>query len=157
MKNLILVCVCFVSVAATARPKFRILDFEIGGLRLTQDSGRTSAFIDFAWTPLWDAEDYGFHGNLEVTSHRNIADKRMLVTTAGGSAFLRVYSLINIEATAGVQTWHDASFGTNPILGGAVVMRVGEDLFDRLYIAYWRLLSPTYPTGILRAGFAFNI
>lgn len=157
MKNLILILLLAFSVTASARPKFRIFDFEIGAIRITQDNSRTAAFIDFAWTPLWDAEDFGFHGICELTGGRNPSDKRIPVTTFGASAFLRVYSLINIEATAGMQTWHDPAYSTSPILGGAILLRVGEEVFDRIYIGYSRVLSSIYPAGVLRAGFAFNI
>lgn len=169
MKNFIFAFFCLaflLSSSASARPKFRIFDFEIGGVRFLEDRGKTSAFIDGAWTPLWDAEDYGFHGVLQFSSYKTNPyyrtnptgpEERFLVTTAGGSAFVRFYSLMNLEVTAGMQTWHHSAFGTNPLVGVALLMRVGEDLFDRIYLGYQRLLSSTDKTGILRVGFAFNL
>lgn len=156
MKNILLVLCTLTCLTASARPKFRIFNFEIGGIRVTHDSGKTAAFIDSAWTPMWDAEDFGVHGFLQLTAGRSPTDKRMVITSYGGSLFVRVYSLINIEGTGGIQSWHDSAYSAKPILGGAILLRVGEEFFDRIYIGYQRVLSPVTPAGILRCGFAFT-
>lgn len=160
MKALALTLLLLISTECFAKPKFKLGNFEIGGVRFrsTDSNWETNAFFDGAWTPLWDAETFALHASFQVTSARDRAGERLLVTGYQGFALIHIYTILAIEGGAGLQTWHGGrDGGTFPIMSGNLLLRVGEDLFDRVYIGYGYLYHTTSGSHVLRAGTSFTL
>ncbi len=162
MRRLLLcIVICgLYSIPSFARPKWKLLNVELGGIRFTpiESRDKTNAFIDFAWTPLWDAENYAFHGSFQVTATKDNDTNLVLVTSYQAGAIVRIYSIFAIDVSGGLQTLHGSGSygGTHPIAGGAFLLRVGEEVFDRLYIGFYRLFRSGDEINEFRTGTSFT-
>lgn len=156
---LALALLLFISTESFAKAKWKLTNFEIGGVRFrsVDSNWETNAFVDFAWTPMWDNGTTALHANFEITSSKDRGGERFLVTGYQGFALLHIYTVIALEAGAGFQTWHTSlEGGTFPIISGNLLLRVGEDLFDRVYLGYGYVSNGRASSNVFRAGTSFN-
>ncbi len=130
------------------------LNFLLGAVRYTPETGPSSLFVQVGWTPLLEIGNWGVRGEIGVSSSRNPWGGRFLATNYELFGIAPLGSIFFFEAGGGLETWHGYA-GTNPIASLGLSARIGE-FVDRLYLNFSYYFYAENGAKIWRAGYCFN-
>ena len=155
MKKLFLVLFLSSTCSWASSGALQWKNVSIGASSFTPSDWKSSAFLDVAWTPLYDFGPFVARLGLGASGPQDANQKRFLSTYYQAAVIMPLFSFFGVEASFGYRSFHRDGLGSHPEWGGGFILRSGEFL-DRVYVCMSRYLLPENTTSIFRVGIALS-